>query len=67
LRTVPFLFKKATPLIFKSILISVIREISDLIEKCGDGSSPSGAYGGGWEDLGEDGEDRRFCRLQFPG
>ncbi|MEA2006523.1 MAG: hypothetical protein U9O50_09750 [Acidobacteriota bacterium] len=28
---------------------------SDLIEKCGDGSSPSEAHCGGWEGLGKDG------------
>jgi hypothetical protein len=32
-----------------------MRETSDLIEKCGADSSPSGAHGGGWEGLGEDG------------
>jgi hypothetical protein len=30
-------------------------ETSDLIEKCDAGSSPSDAYGGGWEGLGKDG------------
>jgi len=38
-----------------SISISVIRETSDLIEKYGDGSSPSEAHCGGWEGLGKDG------------
>jgi len=38
-----------------SIFISVMRETSDLIEKCGDGSSPSKAHCGGWEGLGKDG------------
>jgi len=32
-----------------------MRETSDLIEKCGDGASPSEAHCGGWEGLGEDG------------
>ncbi|MBE0460472.1 MAG: hypothetical protein IBX60_02390 [Candidatus Aminicenantes bacterium] len=39
----------------KSISISVMRETSDLIEKYGDGSSPSEAHCGGWEGLGKDG------------
>jgi hypothetical protein len=30
-------------------------ETSDLTEKCGTGSPPSKAHGGGWEGLGEDG------------
>jgi len=38
-----------------SISISVMRETSDLIEKCGDGSYPSEAHCGGWEGLGKDG------------
>jgi len=38
-----------------SISISVMRETSDVIEKCGDGSSPSEAHCGGWEALGKDG------------
>jgi len=38
-----------------SISISVMRETSDLIEKCGDGSSSSEAHCGGWEGLGKDG------------
>jgi len=38
-----------------SISISVMRETSDLIEKCSDGSSPSEAHCGGWEGLGKDG------------
>ncbi|MEA2005427.1 MAG: hypothetical protein U9O50_04110 [Acidobacteriota bacterium] len=33
----------------------MMRETSDLIEKCGDGSSPSEAHCGGWEGLGKDG------------
>jgi len=33
----------------------VIRETSDLIEECGDGSFPSEAHCGGWEGLGKDG------------
>ncbi len=32
-----------------------MRETSDLIEKCGDDSSPSEAHCEGWEGLGEDG------------
>jgi len=42
-------------LLWVSISISVIRETSDLIEECGDGSSPSEAHCGGWEGLGKDG------------
>jgi len=38
-----------------SIFISVVRETSGLMEKCGDGSSPSEAHGGGQEGLGRDG------------
>jgi len=38
-----------------SISISVMRETSDLIAKCGDGSSPSEAHCGGGEGLGKDG------------
>jgi len=37
-----------------NISISVMRETSDLIEKCGAGSSPSEAHCGGWEGLGKD-------------
>jgi len=32
-----------------------MREISDLMEKRSDGSSPSKAHEGGWAALGEDG------------
>jgi len=45
-----------------STSISVMRETSDLIEKCGDGSSPSEAHCGGWEGLGKDGEEPALCR-----
>ncbi|MEA2005591.1 MAG: hypothetical protein U9O50_04950 [Acidobacteriota bacterium] len=38
-----------------SISIFVIRKTSDLIEKCGDGSSPSEAHCGGWGGLGKAG------------
>jgi len=34
-----------------------MKETSDLIERCGDGSSPSEAYYGGREGLGRDGEE----------
>ncbi|MEA2004801.1 MAG: hypothetical protein U9O50_00815 [Acidobacteriota bacterium] len=37
------------------ISISVMRETSDVIEKCGDGSSPFEAHCGGWEGFGRDG------------
>jgi len=33
----------------------MIRETSNLMEKCSAGSSPSEAHGGGWEGLGKDG------------
>ncbi|MEA2004835.1 MAG: hypothetical protein U9O50_00985 [Acidobacteriota bacterium] len=33
----------------------MMRKTSDLIEKCGDGSSPSEAHCGGREGLGRDG------------
>ncbi|MEA2005666.1 MAG: hypothetical protein U9O50_05335 [Acidobacteriota bacterium] len=39
---------------YVNISISVIRETFDLIEKCGDGFSPSEAHCGGWEGLGKD-------------
>jgi len=29
-----------------------MREASDMMQKCGVGSPPSGAHGGGWEALG---------------
>jgi hypothetical protein len=32
-----------------------MRKISNLLESCSDGSSPSEVHGGGWEGLGEDG------------
>jgi len=41
--------------VYVSFSISVMRETSDLIEKYGDGSSPSEAHCGGWEGLGKDG------------
>ena len=37
-----------------SVSISVMRETSDLMGKCGDGSPPSEAHEGGWEGLGKD-------------
>jgi hypothetical protein len=37
------------------IFFSEIRETSDLIEECGEGSSPFEAHCGGWEGLGKDG------------
>ncbi|MEA2006349.1 MAG: hypothetical protein U9O50_08865 [Acidobacteriota bacterium] len=40
-----------------------MRETSDLIEKCGAGSSPSEAHCGGWEGLGNDEGKRRCDRL----
>jgi len=42
-----------------------MRETFDLIEKCGDGSSPSEAHCGGWEGLGKDGGNRRCDRLHL--
>ncbi|MEA2005298.1 MAG: hypothetical protein U9O50_03440 [Acidobacteriota bacterium] len=45
------------------ISISGMRETYDLIEKCGDGSSPSEAHCGGWEGLGNDEGNRRCDRL----
>ncbi|MEA2005597.1 MAG: hypothetical protein U9O50_04985 [Acidobacteriota bacterium] len=41
-----------------------MRETSNLIEKCGDDSSPSEAHCGGWEDLGNDEGNRRCDILQ---
>jgi len=41
--------------VYVSFSISVMRETSDLIEKYGNGSSPSEAHCGGWEGLGKDG------------
>ncbi|MEA2005887.1 MAG: hypothetical protein U9O50_06465 [Acidobacteriota bacterium] len=43
----------------------MMRETSDLIEKCGDGSSPSEAHCGGWEGLGNDEGNRRCDRLHL--
>jgi len=49
---ISFIFRKTGR--SKSIFISVIRETSGLMEKCGGGSVPSEAHGGGWEGLGQD-------------
>jgi hypothetical protein len=36
-------------------IIFIMQEASDLMGKCGDGSSPSDAHKGGGEGLGQDG------------
>jgi len=45
------------------ISISVMRETSDLIEECGDDSSPSEAHCGGLEGLGKDGEESSLLQI----
>jgi len=40
-----------------------MRETSDLIEKCGAGSSPSEAHCGGWEGPGKDGGEPALLQI----
>jgi hypothetical protein len=49
--------------LFESISISVMKEISDLVEKCGDGSSPSEAHEGG-KDFGWDGGEPPLYQIK---
>jgi len=44
----------------------MMRDTSDLIEKCGDGSSPSKADGGWWAGLGKDGEEPAPYKIKLP-
>ena len=42
-----------------------MRKVSDLMEKCSDGSPSSEAHGGGWEGLGLDGEEPALQQITF--
>jgi len=61
---IPYFEKKSQTIIIGSKhLFSVMRETSNLIEKCGDGSSPSEAHCGGWEGLGKDGGEPALWQI----